>query len=61
MSPDPDSKAGGSSGKDKKDKKPGKKEDTTGSESPSPPVDPDDKLIYDAFQAGVNALAQIVS
>lgn len=59
VSPDPDSKAAGA-GKDKKDKKPGKKDDG-GPESPAPPMDPDEKLLYDGFQSGTNALATIVS
>ena len=59
VSPDPDSKAAGAS-KDKKDKKPGKKDDG-GPESPAPPMDPDEKLLYDGFQSGANALSTIVS
>lgn len=59
VSPDPDAKAAGA-GKDKKDKKPGKKDDG-GPESPAPPMDPDEKLLYDGFQSGTNALATIVS
>nr|XP_011414807.2 sperm flagellar protein 2 isoform X4 [Crassostrea gigas] len=58
VSPDPDSKAAGA-GKDKKDKKPGKKDDG-GPESPAPPMDPDEKLLYDGFQSGTNALATIL-
>ncbi|XP_069125844.1 sperm flagellar protein 2-like isoform X2 [Argopecten irradians] len=60
VSPDADAKAGGASGKDKKDKKGGKKDETSGSESPAPPMDPDEKLIHDAFQTGVNGLGQIL-
>nr|XP_022317151.1 sperm flagellar protein 2-like isoform X9 [Crassostrea virginica] len=58
VSPDPDSKAAGAS-KDKKDKKPGKKDDG-GPESPAPPMDPDEKLLYDGFQSGANALSTIL-
>ncbi|XP_062579929.1 sperm flagellar protein 2-like isoform X2 [Saccostrea cucullata] len=58
VSPDPDSKAAGA-GKDKKDKKPGKKDDG-GTESPAPPMDPDEKLLFDGYQSGVNALATIL-
>ncbi|XP_048761563.2 sperm flagellar protein 2-like isoform X3 [Ostrea edulis] len=58
VSPDPDSKAAGA-GKDKKDKKPGKKDDG-GTESPAPPMDPDEKLLFDGFLSGSNALATIL-
>ena len=62
LSPDAEAKAGGAgAGKDKKDKKAGKKDEGGGSESPAPPVDLDEKLIFDGYQCGVNALATIVS
>ena len=58
-------------GKDKKEKGKGKKDKKGGSdapmandesvESPQPPMDPDDKLVFDAYMTAIGALEKIVS
>ncbi|KAL3868818.1 hypothetical protein ACJMK2_041577, partial [Sinanodonta woodiana] len=55
QSPEADAK-GAPAAKDKKDKK--KKED--GVESPIPPQDPDEKLIFDAYYVAFNAIGSIM-
>ncbi|KAL8590470.1 hypothetical protein ACOMHN_011683 [Nucella lapillus] len=63
VSPDPDAKPGTTPGKDKKDKKGGKKgsDDAPGVDSPLPPQDPDEKLIFDAHYFASGAIGQIIS
>ncbi|XP_071117594.1 sperm flagellar protein 2-like [Haliotis cracherodii] len=61
ISPDPDAKPGTTPGKDKKDKKGGKKGGDDGVESPIPPSDLDEKLIFDAAQSGITAISHIMS
>ena len=64
QSPDPDSKPGTTPGKDKKDKKAAKKgasDDAPGVESPMPPADPDEKLLFDAHYFAISAIGQLVS
>lgn len=59
-SPDADSKPGTTAGKDKKDKKGTKKDDVPGTDSPMPPTDPDEKLVFDAHCFAVNAVGGIM-
>ena len=58
-SPDADAKAA-AAGANKKDKKGGKK-DEGAAESPQPPQDPDERLLFDAYQTSTSNLSNIVS
>ncbi|XP_005100478.1 sperm flagellar protein 2 isoform X2 [Aplysia californica] len=63
MSPDADAKTGATPSKDKKDKKGAKKggtEEVPGAESPAPPQDLDEKLIFDGFTFAINAISQMI-
>ncbi|XP_013409132.1 sperm flagellar protein 2 isoform X2 [Lingula anatina] len=65
VSPDPNAPTTPAT-KEKKDKKGGGKKDKTPAaeekvESPMPPADPDEKLIFDAFNNGVAAVSGILS
>lgn len=60
VSPDPDAKAA-AAGANKKDKKGGKKDDSGAAESPQPPMDPDERLLFDAYQTATGNLSIIVS
>lgn len=63
-SPDADIKVGATPSKEKKDKKAAKKgaaaDDAPGAESPAPPQDLDEKLLYDGYTFAVNAISQMV-
>lgn len=59
VSPDADAKAA-AAGANKKDKKGGKKDDAGSSESPQPPMDPDERLLFDAFQTSTSNLSNIL-
>lgn len=61
VSPDADAKAGAAAAAGKKDKKGGKKDDANAAESPQPPMDPDERLIFDAYQTATGTLSSIVS
>ena len=64
LSPDLEAKAGATPGKDKKEKKAAKKgasDDAPGAESPMPPADPDEKLLYDAHSFAISAVGQLVN
>ncbi|GFR65233.1 sperm flagellar 2, partial [Elysia marginata] len=65
LSPDAEAKVGATPSKDKKDKKAvGKKasgiEEPQGAESPAPPQDLDEKLIYDGYSFAVNAISNLI-
>ncbi|XP_063404210.1 sperm flagellar protein 2-like isoform X1 [Mytilus trossulus] len=60
VSPDADAKAGAAAAASKKDKKGGKKDDAGAAESPQPPMDPDERLIFDAFQTATGTLSSIL-
>lgn len=60
VSPDPDAKAAAAAAA-KKDKKGGKKEEAGAAESPQPPMDPDERLLFDAYQTASSNLSNIVS
>lgn len=59
ISPDPDAKAA-AAGANKKDKKGGKKDDSGAAESPQPPMDPDERLLFDAYQTATGNLSNIL-
>ncbi|XP_070194777.1 sperm flagellar protein 2-like isoform X3 [Littorina saxatilis] len=64
VSPDPDTKPGTTPGKEKKDKKKDKKgaaDEVPGFESPMPPQDPDEKLLFDAHWFATSAIVQMMS
>ena len=61
VSPDADARTGPTPSKDKKDKKGGKKVDETpGIESPAPPQDLDEKLIFDGYTFAVSSITTMV-
>ncbi|GFO03102.1 sperm flagellar protein 2, partial [Plakobranchus ocellatus] len=63
LSPDGDVKVGATPNKDKKDKKATVKrtsEEIPGAESPAPPQDLDEKLIYDGYTFAVNAISVLI-
>ncbi|XP_076440661.1 sperm flagellar protein 2-like isoform X2 [Babylonia areolata] len=62
VSPDPEAKPGTTPGKDKKDKKGVKKSDEVPwTESPLPPQDPDERLLFDAHYFATSAIGQIMA
>lgn len=62
-SPDGEGKSGIAASKDKKDKKIVKKvgEEFPGIDSPQPPQDPDERLLYDAYCNAFSSVGHIVS